>query len=116
VATGSANGALDIRKLKDDVWLINGTVSLDEVNRRLDVSLEADNADRIAGWITFHAGRLPQVGQTVEAQGCRATVRRLRKRRIDALQLEVLDRPDEDTDVLPDGDDLVYESTAEELQ
>ena len=111
-------GAADrpgIQLLKDDVWLIDGTVSLDEVNRQLDLTLEADNADRIAGWITFHAGQLPQAGQIVEAQGCRATVRRLRKRRIDAVQLEVLERPEEGSEALQRGDDLMYENAEEGL-
>jgi putative hemolysin len=115
VAKGGAAQRPGIRLLKDDVWLIDGTVSLDEINRQLDLALEADNADRIAGWITFHAGRLPQAGQTLEAQGCRATVRRLRKRRIDAIQLEVLDRPEEDSEAMHRGDDLMYESAEEGL-
>jgi putative hemolysin len=115
VAKGGAAQRPGIRLLKDDVWLIDGTVSLDEINRQLDLALEADNADRIAGWITFHAGRLPQAGQTLEAQGCRATVRRLRKRRIDAIQLEVLDRPEEDSEAMHRGDDLMYENAEEGL-
>ncbi len=115
VATKGGDERPEIRRLNGDVWLIDGTVSLDEINRQLDLSLEADNADRIAGWITFHAGRLPQAGQTVEAQGCRATVRRLRKRRIDAIQLEVLDRPEADSGDLPEGDEAGYESAEEGL-
>ncbi len=114
VSKGGTEEHASIRRLHHDVWLIDGTVSLDEINRQLDLSLEADDADRIAGWITLHAGRLPQAGQTVEAQGCRATVRRLRKRRIDAVQFEVLERPAEESDDLPDGDDLMYESGEEE--
>jgi len=114
VTKGDAAGSPSIRRLHGDAWLIDGTASLEEVNRQLDLNLEADDADRIAGWITFHAGRLPQAGQAVEAQGCRATVRRLRKRRIDAVQLEVIERPEEDPEALPEGDDLMYESTEDE--
>ncbi|MEI7899100.1 MAG: hemolysin family protein [bacterium] len=114
VSTGRAGELPGIRLLKDDVWLLDGTVSLDEVNRQLDLTLEADDADRIAGWITFHAGQLPQAGQTVEAQGCRATVRRLHKRRIEAVQLEVLDRPEAGSELMRKGDDLMYESAEED--
>ncbi|HRR33515.1 MAG TPA: hemolysin family protein [Kiritimatiellia bacterium] len=85
-----------IRRVGPDVWLLEGTVSLEEVNHELDLQLEADDADRIAGWVTFHAGRLLKTGQCVVAQGCRVTVRRMRKQRIEAVQLEVLERPDED--------------------
>ena len=114
VAKRGAGAGTAIRLLHGDTWLIDGTASLEEINRQLDLSLDADDADRLAGWITFHAGHLPQAGQTVEAQGCRATVRRLRKRRIDAVQLEVLERADEEADDLPDGDDLMYESAEDE--
>jgi len=114
VGKGGAVEGTAIRRLQGDTWLIDGTASLEEINRQLDLSLDADDADRMAGWITFHAGHLPQAGQTVEAQGCRATVRRLRKRRIDAVQLEVLERPEEDVESFPEGDDLMFESPEDE--
>jgi putative hemolysin len=98
-----------IRRVAPDVWLMEGTVSLEEVNHELDLNLEADDADRIAGWVTFHAGRLLQAGQSVLAQGCRVTVRRMRKRRIDAVQLEVLERPEEDALEQSVNDDLLLE-------
>ena len=104
-----------IQLLRSDVWLVDGTVSLEELNRQLDLALDADDADRIAGWITFHAGRLLQAGQSVEAQGCRATVRRMRKRRIDVIQIEVLERPEAQLEAVQESDDLVFESEDEEL-
>lgn len=83
-----------IQPLHDDVWLIDGTTSLEEINRSLDLRLQADNADRLAGWFTFHAEHFPQPGEHVEAQGCRATVRHIRRHRIDTIYLEILQRPD----------------------
>lgn len=112
LVTKAGEECTEIRKLGEDVWLVDGTVSLDEINRRLDLGLEADNADRIAGWVAFHAGRLLQAGQAVEAQGCRATVRRMRKRRIDAIQLEVLDRSESEERL--EGDEAPYESAGED--
>ena len=114
VARGGSVDHPAIQRLRDDVWLVDGTVSLEELNLKLDLALDADDADRMAGWITFHAGRLLQPGQSVEAQGCRATVRRMRKRRIDAVQLEVLKRPGTPSEGLSEGDDLVSERDAEE--
>jgi len=114
VAKGGIEAGAAIRQVSGDTWLIDGTSSLDEINHTLDLELEADDADRLAGWITFHAGRLPQVGQTVEAQGCRATVQHVRKRRVDTVMLEVLSRPENtDAESLPDGDDLPYDGPEE---
>jgi CBS domain containing-hemolysin-like protein len=85
-----------IQPTDDGHWLIDGSTSLDEVNRELGLNLEADDADRIAGWVTFHAGRLLRAGETVEAQGCRVQVRRLRTHRIDLVSLARLP-PSDDT-------------------
>ncbi len=69
-------------------WLVNGTANLEEINYDLDVTLEAEGADRIAGWITAHAGRIPRTGDVIEAQGCRVTVLQMRKHRITLAQIE----------------------------
>ena len=69
-------------------WLVNGTVSLEEINYELDLKLDASGADRIAGWITARAGRIPRTGDVVEAQGARVTVLQMRKHRITLVQIE----------------------------
>jgi putative hemolysin len=104
----------DMRRLKEDLWLIEGSVSLDEINYRLELELEADDADRISGWVLFHAGRLLQAGETVEAQGCRILVRRVRNNRIELVQLEILEHPE--TDDLEDLLDAADEEIEAEKQ
>lgn len=96
-------------------WTIDARASLDEVNRELGLELEADDADRLAGWVAFHAERIPHVGQEIEAQGCRATVLKRRKRRVTSVRLEVLHYPETDTDaeLLAETDEAV-ERTEEE--
>lgn len=98
-------------------WLAEGNVSLDEINRELGVELEAEDADRLAGWVAFHAERIPNVGQSVEADGCRATVVRRRRRRVTSVRLEVLAYPvaDSDEELLAETDDAV-EKTEEDNQ
>lgn len=107
-----------IQPLHDDVWLIDGTTSLEEINRSLDLNLDADDADRISGWVTFHAEHFPQPGERIEAQGCRATVRHIRRRRIDTVYLEVLGRPEPEgieEDALEETEELLPESDGEDL-
>ena len=92
-----------------NVWEIDARASLDEINRELDIELEAEDADRLSGWVQFHAERLPHVGQEIEADGCRATVLKRRKRRVTQVRLEVLQRPAADTDeeLVAETDDAV---------
>ena len=78
--------------LGKNVWEIDARASLDEINRRLNVELEAEDADRLSGWVQFHAERLPHIGQEIVADGCRATVLKRRRRRVTLVRLEVLSR------------------------
>lgn len=80
----------DIQPIGEHAWIVNGSTSLDELNHTLDLELEADDADRISGWVTFHAGHIPKAGEIVEAQNCRVHVHRLRAHRIDQILLERL--------------------------
>ncbi len=92
-----------------NVWEIDARASLDEINRELDVELEAEDADRLSGWVQFHAERIPHVGQEIEADGCRATVLRRRHRRVTLVRLEVLSRTvtSDDAELLADTDEAV---------
>lgn len=113
VATSPVEPPPPIRPAGRDAWILAGTASLEEINRATGLALESDDADRIAGWITFHAEAIPSPGMTVEAQGCRATVLEMRRRRIMRVRLEAPGRrrggpveteelPDPDDDLLPE--------------
>jgi len=88
----------EIVQKAQNVWEIDGKASLDEINRTLDIELEAEDADRLSGWVQFHAERIPHVGQQIEADGCRATVLKRRHRRVVSVRLEVLERDSSDSD------------------
>ena len=57
----------------------------------------------------------PHVGQEIEAQGCRATIMKRRKRRVTQVRLEVLEMPEADSDeeLLAETDEAV-EKTEED--
>lgn len=83
----------DIQPAGNNKWLIDGSVSLEDVNYELDLDLEAEGADRIAGWVTAQMERIPKAGESAEAQGCRVTVQRVRRQRILQVLLEKLPPP-----------------------
>lgn len=72
-------------------WLVDANISLEEINRKLRLHLEAEGADRLAGWITAQAGHLPQQGDVVEAPGCRVTILQTLKQRVTLAQIEKLE-------------------------
>lgn len=88
VANEFGDQALDMQQIGPATWLINGNVSLEDINYELDLELEAEGADRLAGWVAARAEHIPKVGEIVEAQDCRVTVHRMKKHRITMLLLE----------------------------
>ncbi len=74
-------------------WLMDANFSLEELNRKLGLHLEAEGADRLAGWIAHHLGHLPEKDDLVEAQGVRATVLQTQRLRVTLAQLEKLPEP-----------------------
>jgi CBS domain containing-hemolysin-like protein len=85
---------LTVEPIGPNRWLVDGQVSLEDLNQELDLSLSGEGADRIAGWIMNQREQLPKIGDEVKAEGCRATVRRMRKHRIELVLLEKIDTED----------------------
>lgn len=102
-------------KKDENVWEIDGRVSLDEINRELDLELEAEDADRLSGWLQFHAERIPHVGQEIKADGVRATVLKRRHRRVTLVRLEIVARPHVDSDevIIAETDEAVKKASEE---
>ncbi len=75
-------------------WLMDANFSLEDINRRLRLHLNAEGADRIAGWIATHAGHVPEQDDVVETQGVRVTVLQTLKQRVTLVQIEKLETPE----------------------
>ncbi len=84
------NAPPEIRPAGPRRWVIDGAASLEQINFQLDTHLEADDADRISGWVTFHAGKIPRTGETIEADSYRVTIQKMRRRKILTVLLEDL--------------------------
>lgn len=85
--------AADIQQIGGNHWMIDGSTSLEDVNYELDLALDAEGADRIAGWVLAHTARIPRPGDVVEDQGCRVQVQRVRRQRVTLVALEKLGPP-----------------------
>ena len=78
----------NIEPVGENRWQVAGDTSLEEVNYELDLTLDVEGADRIAGWVTAHARRFPKTGDIISSQKCRVTVLQMRKHRITRVQIE----------------------------
>lgn len=71
-------------------WLLDASLSLEEINKKLRVTLSAETSDRLAGWIAEHLGTVPRPGDTATADGVRVRVMQAVKLRVTLAHLEKL--------------------------
>ena len=69
-------------------WLVDAEISLADLTRKLGLNLEAEGVDRLAGWIVAQICHMPERDDVIEAQGCRATVMQMLKRRVTLVMVE----------------------------
>ena len=80
---------MEVRKLKDDDYILNGTIELDELNEMLSIEIpEDEDYDTLGGFITHTLGFLPDPGTHpyVDFGGWRFTVVRIDDRRVDLVR------------------------------
>ncbi len=75
-----------VRETAPGQWLVRGDVAVLEVNDRLGLQLEAEEAHTLGGLIAELLGRLPREGEGVDGEGVRLVAARVSGRRV----LEVL--------------------------
>ncbi len=75
-----------------DRWIVDPHLSLEDLNRKLDIKLEASDSERLSGWITEQLGHVPAMNDVIEAQGCRVTVLQTSKRRMTSAMIELVRR------------------------
>jgi len=74
-------------------WLVDANISLEEINKKLRLNLEAETSDRLAGWITEHLGKVPEQDDTVQTQEVRVRVMQTIRLRVTLAHIEKLDNP-----------------------
>jgi putative hemolysin len=63
-------------------WIVDPHLSLEDLNRKLGLALEADDSDRLSGWMAEQLGHVPRTDDSISAQGCRVVVLQTRKQRM----------------------------------
>ncbi len=76
-----------IARLSDDVWMIDGRLSVsDAIEHGFPLTL-GDDYDTVAGWMMDTLDTLPQKGEVLEADGYTFTVQSVRKNRIAMIRV-----------------------------
>jgi putative hemolysin len=83
-------GHPDIQVEEDGSFLVSGQVHVEDLEERLDLEWEHEGFDTVAGLVMAGLGHVPQVHETVEAEGATFTVLRMEGARV--LQVRVRKR------------------------
>ena len=85
------------RRLPDGSWTVPGLWRPDEVRNRVGAAIPDGPAyETVGGWVMATLGRVPEVGDAVEADGWTARVLDMDGHRVDRVRLERPPRPSAD--------------------
>jgi putative hemolysin len=76
-----------IQVIKEDEYIVEGSVRIDLVNEMLGTNIESEDFDSIGGFVIGVLGRLPEVGETVEYNNIKFIVEVVNKNRIEKLRM-----------------------------
>ncbi|WP_054252636.1 hemolysin family protein [Neofamilia massiliensis] len=79
----------EIRVLNKNAYLLDGALRLEDLNERLNLRLESDEVDTIAGFIFEKFDRIPEQGEVLEYENLIFTILDLDKNRISKIKLQV---------------------------
>ncbi len=85
-----------VRQLADGEMIVEGTVTIRDLNREFDWRLPDAEASTIAGLVLFEAQRIPEVGQSFHFHGFRFEILKRERQQITSLRM-VPDPVDDDT-------------------
>ena len=80
----------EVQMRPDGSVVLDGLLSIEEVNKELDLYLQDENYDTIAGFVFGQLNRIPEIGDVVEVDGVRLRVEEMDGRRIARLAAERL--------------------------
>jgi CBS domain containing-hemolysin-like protein len=85
----------EIEQVADDVYRVDGKISIDEVNELLDVELPDEEWDTVGGLMLGLMGSIPEEGEEVAFQNLRFTAEAVNGRRISKVLITREEPPEE---------------------
>lgn len=94
-----------LQKLGEYEYMVEGSLSLDDLNDRLDLELESEDYDSLGGFLIQCLDRLPEVGdEFTTEEGIRMVVERLDKNRVELVHLYLPEKDDPELEADRDED------------
>ena len=92
----------EIQKISDNEYIFLGSADLEDIDEILDLKLESDDYDSIAGHVINLLEHFPEVGETAEDDVATYTVLEVEGNRVDKIRMILKPRPENDEDEAED--------------
>lgn len=79
----------EIKIIKEDEFVVDGSTRLEEFNKLVGSQLESDEVDTIAGYVLMILGNFPEGGEVLESDGLKFVVEEMDKNRISKLRVYI---------------------------
>ena len=87
-----------IEKVDDNHYLVDGNVSLSDLNEELDINLESESSETIGGFLIDILGEIPEEGQTnreIRFEHYLFRILSVKERRIEKVEMEIVPAPED---------------------
>lgn len=85
-----------VRKQKDGSYLVEGSMTIRDLNRYLDWNLPDEHASTVAGLLIHAAEAIPEEGEEFTFHNCRFRVMRKEENQLTSLRIQPLPKEDEE--------------------
>jgi Mg2+/Co2+ transporter CorB len=82
--------AEEIIKITDNLYIVDATVNIRDINRRLDVKIDEDEVHTIGGLIIHHMAKLPNEGEEIIIDDIKYKILKIDGKKINKIELELL--------------------------
>ena len=82
---------LQIEKIKENEYIVDGSTKIDDVNQELNINLKSDDFDSIGGYLIGVIGYFPKAKEIIETDGLKFVIEQINKNRIERVKIINLD-------------------------
>jgi putative hemolysin len=92
------------KRLSENLAEADARIYIDELNRLMGLTLPEDAGyDTLGGFVSTTLGRIPEKGETFDAQGAKFTVLDAEPQKVNRVRVELVPQPVEETIAAPEG-------------
>jgi putative hemolysin len=77
----------EIDVIKEDEYVVSGSVKIEEINDLIGTSIESDEFDSVGGFVIGQLGRIPEMAEEVEYNNVKFKIEEINKNRIRKIRI-----------------------------